>query len=250
MRVCTHGHPSCVWHVHGVYVHTQVLLAALTNVAVDNVLEGLLAAQQQDEEGGLLPSAQRQGEGRDDGEGSGGGPTVAAGDDAGGGGGGSALSEPGWVRVGSVRRIVPAVLPTTPRTRPSCHPLASALTPSYPPLQVRRIAPAVLPYSTHGRLARDDEVAARRELEREIASSASAAEQATLRRAVSLIDSGKMAAKARSIDKYRLVGATCAATGLACMAGRSFDIVLLDECSQARASRACTMCHVARACSM
>ena len=132
----------------------RVLFAALTNVAVDNVLAGLLAQV-------------------DEGE------------------------EPDFVRVGSVRRI----------------------------------AAAVLPQSTHGKLARDDEIATRRELEREL-QVAPASEHAAIRQAISLIDSGRMAQRARAIKKYTVVGATCAATGLACMAGLRFQIVLLDECSQ------------------
>ena len=41
-----------------------------------------------------------------------------------------------------------------------------------------------------------------------------------------------MRARAQAIAKYTIVGATCAATGLPCLAGMRFDLVLLDECSQ------------------
>ena len=98
--------------------------------------------------------------------------------------------------------------------------------------QVRRIAAAVLPYSTHGKLLRADEVATRQDLEREPKSSHSSAERAAIQQAVALIDSGRMATRARTLHKFTVVGATCAATGLACMAGLKFDFVLLDECSQ------------------
>ena len=133
----------------------KVLLAALTNVAVDNVLEGLIACA---------------GEGED----------------------------PGVLRVGALRRI----------------------------------APAVLPHSTHGKLAIDDEAATKRELQRELQSSTSGHERESLQQAIAQIDSGRMRARAQAIGKYRVVGATCAATGLPCLAGVPFDIVLLDECSQ------------------
>ena len=137
----------------------KVLLAALTNVAVDNVLGGLIA---------------RAAEGED----------------------------PGVLRVGSLRRI----------------------------------APAVLPHSTHGRLGADEEKATRRELERDLnghhGARSTEAERSTIRQALAQIDSGKMAARARAVSKFSIVGATCAATALPCLEGVRFDIVLLDECSQ------------------
>ena len=134
----------------------KVLLAALTNVAVDNVVEGLLRQAEADGE-----------------------------------------AEPDVVRVGSVRRI----------------------------------AAAVLPHSTHGKLSATEEQSTKRELTREL-STAPAAEQHALKQAIALIDSGRMAARARALHQFTVVGATCAATGLACMQGLKFDFVLLDECSQ------------------
>ena len=118
-----------------------MLLAALTNVAVDNVLAGLIA---------------RAPEGED----------------------------PGILRVGSLRRI----------------------------------APAVLPYSTHGKLQREDEQATRRELQREL-QHCSSAERVSIQQAINEIDSGRMVARAKAISKCTVVGATCAATGLPCLAG-------------------------------
>ena len=134
----------------------KVLLAALTNVAVDNVVEGLLRQAEADGE-----------------------------------------AEPDVVRVGSVRRI----------------------------------SAAVLPHSTHGKLSATEEQSTKRELTREL-STAPAAEQHALKQAIALIDSGRMAARARALHQFTVVGATCAATGLACMQGLKFDFVLLDECSQ------------------
>ena len=134
----------------------KVLLAALTNVAVDNVVEGLLRQAEADGE-----------------------------------------AEPDVVRVGSVRRI----------------------------------SAAVLPHSTHGKLSATEEQSTKRELTREL-STAPAAEQPALKQAIALIDSGRMAARARALHQFTVVGATCAATGLACMQGLKFDFVLLDECSQ------------------
>ena len=119
----------------------KVLLAALTNVAVDNVLEGLLA-QNNDEQ------------------------------------------EPDIVRVGSVRRI----------------------------------SAAVLPHSTHGKLAKDEEASTRRELQRDLDQARDASERRTLQQAIQFIDSGRMAARAKAMHKFTVVGATCAATGLACVA--------------------------------
>lgn len=69
----------------------------------------------------------------------------------------------------------------------------------------------------------------RRELERELGHAAGA-ERAALQQAIAQIDSGRMAARAKALHRYTVVGATCAATGLACMAGLHFDFVLLDEC--------------------
>ena len=135
----------------------RVMLAALTNVAVDNVLEGLIARAAEDGE------------------------------------------SPGCIRVGSLKRI----------------------------------APAVLPHSTHGKLAADDEKRTRSELEREMRlPSTSAGERRALQAAIQQIDAGRMSQRARAIASYPIVGCTCASTGLPCLDGLRFDIVLLDESSQ------------------
>ena len=132
----------------------KVLLAAMTNVAVDNVLEGLIA---------------RAPEG----------------------------SDPGVLRVGALRRI----------------------------------SPLVLPHSTHGKLTNEDEAATRRELQREL-QHCPPAERDSIQHAIAQIDSGRMRQRAQQIAKYSIVGATTAATGLPCLNGLKFDIVLLDESSQ------------------
>ena len=113
----------------------RVLMAALTNVAVDNVI-GALLRENDEEEGG------------------------------GGGGGGGGVAAGSVLRVGSLRRI----------------------------------APAVLPHSTHGRLSDDDEKSARRELSQEL-QGASGAERLALRAALAGLDSGRLRART-----YRRVG--------------------------------------------
>ena len=142
----------------------RVLMAALTNVAVDNVIGALLRENDEEE---------------------------------GGGGGGGGVAAGSVLRVGSLRRI----------------------------------APAVLPHSTHGRLSDDDEKSARRELSQEL-QGASGAERLALRAALADLDSGRLRARARAVASASVVGATCAACSLPAMADQRFDLLLLDECSQ------------------
>jgi hypothetical protein len=63
-------------------------------------------------------------------------------------------------------------------------------------------------------------------------------ERTSLQQAIAQIDSGRMRARANAVAQYQIVGATCAATGLPCLQGAHFDLVLLDECSQATSHRA------------
>ena len=150
----------------------------------------------------LLDQAAEDGESCDDPCGGGGeaeGDEAAFGDGGGGGGGGGGgvKGVAGILRVGSLQRIS------------------------------RR----VLPHSTHGKLDASGESAVRKELEHALHGAPSDG-RAGLLGAMQELDAGRMRARARAVQQYAVVGATCAATGLPVFAGSSFDVCLLDECSQ------------------
>ncbi|EOD17467.1 hypothetical protein EMIHUDRAFT_210208 [Emiliania huxleyi CCMP1516] len=95
----------------------------------------------------------------------------------------------------------------------------------------RRIARRVLPRSTHGRLAKSDEAAIRSELQAAL-QHASPAERPGLVAALEELTSGRMAARARAVRAYPILGATCCATRLPVLEGVRVAVTLLDECSQ------------------
>jgi len=95
----------------------------------------------------------------------------------------------------------------------------------------RRIARSILPHSTHGRLAKAEEVPVRNDLVFAL-SRAPPSEHAAITAALAEIDGGGMAARARAARRYPILGATCCATRLPVMEFLRCDIVVLDECSQ------------------
>lgn len=95
----------------------------------------------------------------------------------------------------------------------------------------RRISHRVLCHSTHGRLAKTEEESIRAEL-RAALGRAPRSERAAIAAALAEVEGGGMAARARAVRSYPILGATCCATQLPVMQGLKCDFILLDECSQ------------------
>jgi hypothetical protein len=95
----------------------------------------------------------------------------------------------------------------------------------------RRIARSVISHSTHGRLGKVEEASVRAELNAAL-SRAPTGERAAIMAALAELESGGMAARARAVRRFPILGATCCATRLPVMQGLRCDVVVLDECSQ------------------
>lgn len=95
----------------------------------------------------------------------------------------------------------------------------------------RRIARSVISHSTHGRLGKAEEASVRAELHAALGR-APKGERAAIMAALAELESGGMAARARAVRRYPILGATCCATRLPVMEGLRCDVVVLDECSQ------------------
>jgi hypothetical protein len=95
----------------------------------------------------------------------------------------------------------------------------------------RRIARSVIKHSTHGRLGKAEEASVRAELNAAL-NHAPTGERAGIMAALAELESGGMAARARAVRRFPILGATCCATRLPVMEGLRCDVVVLDECSQ------------------
>ena len=92
---------------------------------------------------------------------------------------------------------------------------------------VRKIAKPILPFSVHAAHSENQELRSLQEMLKspELTSS----EKNDVRKSIQLIKSG---ANQRRLQQVRVVGATCASCPFKCLAGSTFSVVILDECSQ------------------
>lgn len=96
---------------------------------------------------------------------------------------------------------------------------------------LRKMSKTILKYSLHV----TDKGASKSETVAELKSmlsDASVQEARILREEIRLVEQGRLKERQKALSTVRVVGTTCCSSGSACMGQQTFDIVVLDECSQ------------------